>query len=77
MRTHLSCAHMIIHTDMHKYSGLSSTPQNVAMVGDDVSADLGDGALELGLHRYLGKLKVRVVGAVSAHQVPFSHIAIH
>ena len=59
MRTHLSCAHMIIHTDMHKYSGLSSTPQNVAMVGDDVSADLGDGALELGLHRYLGKLKMR------------------
>jgi hypothetical protein len=44
---------------MHKYSGLSSTPQNVAIVGDDVSADLGDGALELGLYRYLGKLKMR------------------
>lgn len=59
MRIHLSCAHLLTHTDMHKYSGLSSTPQNVAMVGDDVSADLGDGALELGLYRYLGKLKVR------------------
>jgi hypothetical protein len=25
------------------------------MIGDDVSADLGDGAIEMGFHRYLGK----------------------
>ena len=30
-------------------------PENVAMIGDDINNDLGGGALELGLHRYLGK----------------------
>ncbi|GAB5587804.1 hypothetical protein Unana1_02704 [Umbelopsis nana] len=35
--------------------GLSDAPQNVAMIGDDVSADLGDGAIEMGFQRYLVK----------------------
>jgi hypothetical protein len=30
-------------------------PQHVAMIGDDVSADLGEGAIEMGFYRYLGK----------------------
>lgn len=30
-------------------------PQNVAMIGDDVSADLGQGAIEMGFYRYLGE----------------------
>lgn len=30
------------------------TPENVAIIGDDVHNDLGGGAKELGLHRYLG-----------------------
>ncbi|KAI8580556.1 hypothetical protein K450DRAFT_236192 [Umbelopsis ramanniana AG] len=35
--------------------GMSSMPQNVAMIGDDVSADLGEGAIEMGFYRYLVK----------------------
>lgn len=34
---------------------MESTPQHVAIIGDDVSNDLGGGAKELGLHRFLGK----------------------
>jgi hypothetical protein len=30
------------------------TPQDVAIIGDDVSNDLGGGAKELKLHRFLG-----------------------
>ena len=37
------------------YSGMLDNPENVAMIGDDINNDLGGGALELGLHRYLGK----------------------
>ncbi|CEP09591.1 hypothetical protein [Parasitella parasitica] len=32
---------------------MKNTPQQVAIIGDDVSNDLGGGAEELGLHRYL------------------------
>ncbi|KAJ2964774.1 hypothetical protein NQZ79_g292 [Umbelopsis isabellina] len=35
--------------------GLKDAPETVAMIGDDVSADLGDGAIEMGFHRYLVK----------------------
>jgi FMN phosphatase YigB (HAD superfamily) len=34
---------------------MESTPHQVAIIGDDVSNDLGGGAKELGLHRFLGK----------------------
>lgn len=34
---------------------MESTPEQVAIIGDDVSNDLGGGAKELGLHRFLGK----------------------
>lgn len=34
---------------------MENTPEQVAMIGDDVSNDLGGGAKELGLHRFLGK----------------------
>lgn len=34
---------------------MESAPEQVAIIGDDVNADLGDGAKELGLHRFLGK----------------------
>ncbi|KAG0166013.1 Haloacid dehalogenase-like hydrolase domain-containing protein 2 [Apophysomyces sp. BC1015] len=33
--------------------GMENTPEHVAIIGDDVNNDLGGGALELGLHRYL------------------------
>ncbi|KAJ2384287.1 hypothetical protein GGI23_006962 [Coemansia sp. RSA 2559] len=33
--------------------GLSGAPESVAMIGDDVLADLGGGAQDLGLQRYL------------------------
>ncbi|KAJ1670861.1 hypothetical protein EV182_007962 [Spiromyces aspiralis] len=33
--------------------GLETNPESVAMIGDDVRADLGDGAEELGLKRIL------------------------
>ncbi|KAG0186300.1 hypothetical protein DFQ28_008050 [Apophysomyces sp. BC1034] len=32
---------------------MENTPEHVAIIGDDVNNDLGGGALELGLHRYL------------------------
>jgi FMN phosphatase YigB (HAD superfamily) len=35
---------------------MESVPQQVAIIGDDVSNDLGGGAKELGLHRFLGKI---------------------
>ncbi|CAO3681112.1 unnamed protein product [Umbelopsis ramanniana] len=35
--------------------GMSGMPQNVAMIGDDVLADLGEGATEMGFYRYLVK----------------------
>jgi FMN phosphatase YigB (HAD superfamily) len=34
---------------------MENTPQQVAIIGDDVSNDLGGGAEQLGLHRFLGK----------------------
>jgi hypothetical protein len=34
---------------------MTSTPQTVAIIGDDVLADLGGGAIEMGFYRYLGK----------------------
>lgn len=34
---------------------MESSPQHVAIIGDDVCNDLGGGAKELGLHRFLGK----------------------
>lgn len=33
---------------------MEDTPEQVAIIGDDVSNDLGGGAKELGLHRFLG-----------------------
>ncbi|KAI8076968.1 HAD-like domain-containing protein [Thamnidium elegans] len=36
-----------------KQLGMESSPQHVAIIGDDVSNDLGGGAKELGLHRFL------------------------
>ncbi|KAI7850581.1 HAD-like domain-containing protein [Circinella umbellata] len=36
-----------------KQIGMLDNPENVAMIGDDINNDLGGGALELGLHRYL------------------------
>lgn len=33
---------------------MQDNPEQVAIIGDDVNADLGAGAVELGLHRYLG-----------------------
>ncbi|KAI8061429.1 HAD-like domain-containing protein [Gongronella butleri] len=33
--------------------GYQSSPEQVAIIGDDVSNDLGEGAQELGLHRFL------------------------
>ena len=35
-------------------TGKTLKAEDVAIVGDDIEADLGDGALELGLHRILG-----------------------
>lgn len=32
-----------------------SSPQDVAIIGDDVLSDLGGGAKELKLHRFLGE----------------------
>ncbi|KAL9556633.1 hypothetical protein MBANPS3_001787 [Mucor bainieri] len=32
---------------------MEHTPEQVAIIGDDVSNDLGGGAKELGLHRFL------------------------
>lgn len=40
-------------------------PQNVAMIGDDVSADLGEGAIEMGFYRYLGKYNQLIVWRAS------------
>jgi FMN phosphatase YigB (HAD superfamily) len=34
---------------------MENTPQHVAIIGDDVFNDLGGGAEQLGLHRFLGK----------------------
>lgn len=34
---------------------MTDTPESVAIIGDDVHNDLGGGAKELGLHRYLGQ----------------------
>lgn len=39
-------------------SGFENSPGNVAIIGDDVNSDLGDGAEELGLHRFLGKARL-------------------
>jgi hypothetical protein len=37
----------------------------VAIIGDDVISDLGGGAEELGLHRFLGKISdIDVVGCI-------------
>ncbi|KAI7869598.1 haloacid dehalogenase-like hydrolase domain-containing 2 [Mucor mucedo] len=36
-----------------KQIGMENAPEQVAMIGDDVSNDLGGGAKELGLHRFL------------------------
>ncbi|KAI8329055.1 HAD-like domain-containing protein [Chlamydoabsidia padenii] len=36
-----------------KQLGYQDSPGNVAIIGDDVNSDLGDGAEELGLHRFL------------------------
>lgn len=36
---------------------MQDSPENVAIIGDDTNNDLGGGALELGLHRFLGKYK--------------------
>lgn len=36
---------------------MQDSPENVAIIGDDANNDLGGGALELGLHRFLGKYK--------------------
>lgn len=33
---------------------MESSPQEVAMIGDDVNNDLGEGAKELGIQRLLG-----------------------
>ncbi|KAF7727234.1 Haloacid dehalogenase-like hydrolase domain-containing protein 2 [Apophysomyces ossiformis] len=33
--------------------GMENTPEDVAIIGDDINNDLGGGALECGLHRYL------------------------
>lgn len=33
---------------------MENTPEQVAIIGDDVSNDLGGGAIDLGLHRFLG-----------------------
>jgi hypothetical protein len=37
---------------------MASTPQDVAIIGDDVLNDLGGAAEELKLHRFLGNLKL-------------------
>ncbi|ORZ19320.1 HAD-like domain-containing protein [Absidia repens] len=36
-----------------KQIGFQDSPEKVAIIGDDVNSDLGDGAEELGLHRFL------------------------
>jgi FMN phosphatase YigB (HAD superfamily) len=33
---------------------MESSPEQVAIIGDDVLNDLGGGAVDLGLHRFLG-----------------------
>lgn len=33
---------------------MEHSPEHVAIIGDDVCNDLGDGAEQLGLHRFLG-----------------------
>ncbi|KAH8555321.1 haloacid dehalogenase-like hydrolase domain-containing 2 [Umbelopsis sp. PMI_123] len=35
--------------------GMTSMPQTVAIIGDDILADLGGGAIEMGFYRYLVK----------------------
>jgi hypothetical protein len=40
-------------------SGFEDSPGNVAIIGDDVNSDLGDGAEELDLHRFLGKTRLK------------------
>lgn len=34
---------------------MEASPGQVAIIGDDIQNDLGGGAKELGLHRFLGK----------------------
>lgn len=41
---------------MITFSGMESSPQDVAMIGDDVNNDLGGGAKELGIQRLLGMM---------------------
>ncbi|KAJ2032529.1 hypothetical protein IW146_008485 [Coemansia sp. RSA 922] len=52
--------------------GLLESPESVAMVGDDVLADLGGGALELGLLRALVKTGKYREGDESKAEVPLA-----
>ena len=46
---------LINMTLIYYFSGMEKCPDDVAMIGDDVNNDLGDGAKELGIQRLLGK----------------------
>ncbi|KAJ1916593.1 hypothetical protein GGI13_002612 [Coemansia sp. RSA 455] len=54
--------------------GLLESPESVAMVGDDVQADLGGGALELGLLRALVKTGKYREGDESKAEVPLAGV---
>ncbi|KAJ1982706.1 hypothetical protein H4R34_001614 [Dimargaris verticillata] len=54
--------------------GLAGAPHAVAMVGDDVEQDLGDGAASLGLRRYLVKTGKYMPGDESRATVPLAGV---
>ncbi|ORZ03433.1 haloacid dehalogenase-like hydrolase domain-containing protein 2 [Syncephalastrum racemosum] len=54
--------------------GLQDTPQNVAIIGDDVNNDLGGGAKELGLHRFLVRTGKYRPGDEASHKDDRLHV---